>query len=95
MERSRWQYMAWMLAALLCSAAPAGAVTINYGIFINAVIDFLIIAFVVFLIVQWFNRLQRKEEPAPAAPTTKDCPYCYSAIPIKATRCPACTSQLD
>ncbi len=79
----------------LADAQAAGAVTINYGIFINAIIDFLIVAFFIFLIVRSFERMQKKEEPAPAAPTTKDCPYCYSAIPVKATRCPQCTSQLS
>ena len=76
-------------------AKAAGAATINYGAFINTVINFLIIAFVVFLIVKQFNRLVRKEkEEAPPAPTTKECPYCLSTIPIKATRCAHCTSEL-
>jgi large conductance mechanosensitive channel len=78
-------------------AKAAGAATINYGSFINTVINFLIIAFVVFLIVKWFNRLvrQQEKEEAPPAPTTKECPYCLSTIPIKATRCAHCTSQLE
>ena len=68
-----------------------GSASINYGTFIQNIVDFLIIAFVVFLMVRGISRLQR---PAPAAaPTTKECPYCFSAIPIKATRCPNCTSQ--
>ena len=80
--------------ATLADAQTAGAVTINYGVFFNAIIDFLIVAIIIFLMVRWFERLQKKEEPAPADPTTKDCPFCYSAIPVKATRCPQCTSQL-
>jgi large conductance mechanosensitive channel len=78
-------------------AKAAGAATINYGAFINTVINFLIIAFVVFLIVKQFNRLvrQQKKEEALPAPTTKECPYCLSTIPIKATRCAHCTSQLE
>jgi large conductance mechanosensitive channel len=70
-------------------------VTINYGKFINAVISFLIVAFALFLIIKSMNKLKRKPEaPAPAAPTTKDCPFCATAIPIKAVRCPHCTSEL-
>ncbi len=72
----------------------AGVVTWNYGAFINVVINFLIIALVIFLVVKGANRLRRKKEEAPAAPTTKECPFCLSSIPIKATRCPHCTSQL-
>jgi len=76
----------------LAAAKAANAATINYGIFLNTVIDFLIVAFVIFLIVRQINRW---DTPAPAAaPTTKDCPYCLSAIPLKATRCPNCTSEL-
>ncbi|HEY9075496.1 MAG TPA: large-conductance mechanosensitive channel protein MscL [Anaerolineaceae bacterium] len=74
------------------AAKDAGAATLNYGIFINTIINFLIIAFVIFLIVRAANKMQ-KPKPA-AAPTTKDCPYCCTAIPIKATRCPHCTSEL-
>ncbi len=74
------------------AAKAAGAATINYGVFLNTVIDFIIVAFVIFLIIRSANKMKK---PAPAAaPTTKDCPYCFSAIPIKATRCPNCTSQL-
>jgi large conductance mechanosensitive channel len=76
----------------LASAKAAGAATINYGLFLNAVVDFLIVSFVIFLVIRVANRLQRKE-PAPA-PAAKECPYCFSNIPIKATRCPACTSEL-
>jgi large conductance mechanosensitive channel len=74
------------------AAKAAGAATLNYGLFINTVIDFLIVAFVIFLVVKQMNRLNK--EPAPAPPSTKECPHCISAIPIKATRCPNCTSEL-
>lgn len=80
----------------LAEAQAAGAPTINYGVFLNTVLDFLIIAAVVFfLIVRPMNRLRKVKEVAPAAPTTKECPYCYSTIPIKARRCPYCTSDLE
>jgi large conductance mechanosensitive channel len=75
----------------LKAAKEAGAATINYGVFLGAVIDFLIVAFVIFLVIKQINRLTRKKE---AAPTNQDCPYCLSSIPIKATRCPNCTSDL-
>ncbi len=78
--------------ATLAAAKEAGAATINYGVFINTIIEFLIVALVVFLLVKQINKMTRK--PEPAAPTTKECPYCFSAIAIKATRCPNCTSQL-
>ena len=78
----------------LADAKKAAAPTINYGIFINTVIEFIIVAFVIFLIVKAANRMQR-EEPAPAAaPTTKECPQCATQIPIAAKRCPNCTSAL-
>lgn len=82
--------------AALTDAQAAGAVTINYGLFINAVISFTLVALAMFLLIRTINRLQA-EEPAqePAAPTTKDCPFCYSTIPLAATRCPNCTSQLE
>ncbi len=81
--------------ATLAEAAAAGAATINYGVFINTVIDFLIIALAIFIVIKQLNRLKKKEEPALiAAPTTKECPYCISQIPLNATRCPNCTSQL-
>jgi len=80
--------------APLAEAKKAGAVTLNYGQFINFIISFVIVAFAVFLLIRTMNRLKRKEEAAPAAPTTKDCPYCASVIPLKATRCPHCTSEL-
>ena len=76
----------------LAAAQEAGAPTINYGVFINTVINFLIIAFAIFLIVRLANRMQKEE--APGEPTTKECPHCISTIPIRATRCPNCTSQL-
>ena len=79
--------------ASLADAQAAGAVTVNYGTFINTIISFLIIAFCVFLLIRQINRLKREEE-APAEPTTKDCPYCLSSIPIQATRCAHCTSEL-
>lgn len=74
-------------------AVTIGEASIMYGAFIQAIIDFIIIAFVIFLIVRAMNRM-KGPAPAPAAPTTKDCPHCFTAIPIKATRCPNCTSQL-
>ncbi len=77
--------------ATLAEAKKAGVATINYGLFLNTVLDFLIVAFVIFLLIKQVNRLNR--QPAPA-PTTKDCPYCLSAIPIPAVRCAHCTSQL-
>jgi len=80
----------------LAAAEEAGAATINYGVFINTILDFVIIAFALFLIVRQINRLQRqKEEEKPAEPTTKQCPYCMTEIPVEATRCPHCTSHLE
>ena len=78
--------------ATLAEAKAAGAPTLNYGIFLNNVVDFVIVAFAVFLIVQMVNKWN-KPTPAPAA-TTKECPYCASSIPLKATRCPNCTSEI-
>jgi len=75
-------------------AQAAGAATINYGLFLNTVLDFIIVAFVIFLLIRQVNRLKREPEALPAEPTTKECPYCLSAIPIKATRCPHCTSEI-
>ena len=78
----------------LKAAKEAGAATINYGVFINVVINFLIVAFVLFMVVKAMNRMKR-EAPAPApAPTEKECPQCATSIPIKAKRCPHCTSNL-
>jgi large conductance mechanosensitive channel len=78
----------------LAAAKEAGAATVNYGLFINTILEFLIVALVVFLIVRWVNRFRAGKEQAPAEPSTKECPFCASAIPIKAKRCPNCTSQL-
>ncbi len=83
--------------ASLAEARKAGAAVVAYGSFLNSVISFLIVAFAVFLLVRQINRLKREREPAPApaaAPATKECPYCFSMIPAKATRCPQCTSAL-
>jgi large conductance mechanosensitive channel len=77
----------------LAEAKKVGAAVIAYGTFLNAVLDFIIVAFVIFLLIHQLNRL--KKQPAPADPTTKECPYCLSAIPIKASRCGHCTSQLS
>lgn len=79
----------------LQAAQEAGAPTLNYGLFIQAVINFLIIGFAIFLIVRTANRLQRAEPEPPAEPTTRECPYCLSTIPLAATRCGHCTSQLE
>ena len=80
--------------ASLAAAKAAGAVTLNLGLFINTIISFLIIAFAVFLVIKGINRMKREEEAPPAEPTTKECPFCLSTIPLKATRCPHCTSEL-
>jgi len=77
----------------LAAAKAAGAPTINYGLFLNTVLDFLIVAFAIFLLIRQVNRFTKKPAPA-AAPTTKECPYCIAAVPLKATRCPQCTSEL-
>jgi large conductance mechanosensitive channel len=82
--------------ATLADAQAAGAVTMNYGFFINTVVSFVITALAVFIVVKAVNRLKREEKaPPPPAPTDKECPFCFTKIPIKATRCPHCTSQLD
>jgi large conductance mechanosensitive channel len=78
----------------LAEAQAAGAVTINYGVFINAAVSFLVIAAVLFLIIRGVNRLQREEQAPPPEPTTKKCPHCLSEVAIKATRCAYCTSEL-
>jgi len=78
--------------ATLAEAQKAGAATINYGLFINAVITFLLVALILFFVIKGINKLQKQPAPAPA--NTKECPYCLSTIPSNATRCPNCTSQL-
>jgi large conductance mechanosensitive channel len=80
--------------AALADAKAAGAVTINYGLFANTIVSFVIVAFAVFLLVRAINRLKRQEEAPPPAPTTRECPYCASTISIKATRCAHCTAEL-
>jgi large conductance mechanosensitive channel len=79
----------------LAEAKAAGGATINYGLFINTVIDFIIVAFVIFMLIRQINRLNKEPAPQPAVPTTRDCPYCFSVISIKATRCPHCTAQVE
>lgn len=79
--------------ATLAQAKAAGAATINYGVFLNNVIDFLIVAFAIFLLVRTANKLQRA--PAPPPPNTKECPFCHTSIPLAAVRCPNCTSSLS
>ncbi len=76
------------------AAKAAGAVTVNFGLFINTIINFLIVAFAVFILIRNINRLRRQKEAPPAIPTTKECPYCLSTVPIKAIRCAHCTSDL-
>jgi large conductance mechanosensitive channel len=76
----------------LAAAKASGAVSVNIGIFINTIISFLIVAFSVFLVIKNVNRM--KKEPPPPDPATKDCPFCFTAIPVKATRCPNCTTEL-
>jgi large conductance mechanosensitive channel len=77
----------------VAAAKAAGAPTLNYGLFLNSVLNFLIVALAVFIMVQQINRW--KSAPAPAIQNTRDCPYCFTPIPLKATKCPACTSQLS
>ncbi|ANF59659.1 mechanosensitive ion channel protein MscL [Halotalea alkalilenta] len=83
--------------ATLADAQAAGAVTINFGLFLNATISFLLVALVCFMLIRNITKLQRmtQKEEAAAAPTTKECPYCLSSVPLKATRCSACTSELE
>lgn len=78
----------------MAAAKAAGAATINYGLFLNTIVDFLIVASAIFVIIRQASRLKRQPAAAPAQPTTKDCSFCCTAIPIKASRCPNCTSQL-
>lgn len=76
-------------------AFTVGEAVVKWGAFVQAIVDFIIIAFVIFMVIRAANSLKKKEEPAPPAePTTKDCPYCFTTIAIKATRCPNCTSEL-
>jgi len=79
----------------LAEAKAAGGATINYGLFINTLIDFIIVAFAIFMVIRQINRLKREPAPQPVTATTRDCPYCISAISIKATRCPHCTAPLE
>jgi len=81
----------------LADAQAAGAVTVNYGLFINAIISFLIVAVAMFILIRAINRLQHEneEDQVKEAPTSKDCPFCFTAIPVQATRCPNCTSKLE
>jgi len=81
--------------ASVAAAKQAGAITLNLGVFINTIISFLIVAFAVFLVIRGINRMKREQEVAPSAPATKECPYCFIAIPVQASRCPHCTSQLQ
>jgi len=81
--------------AALADAQTAGAVTINYGVFFNAVISFLIVAFAVFMLIKGVNQLKREEAAKPAEATTRECPFCMTTIAIKATRCPSCTSEIE
>ncbi len=76
----------------LAEAQKAGAPTINYGVFINTILDFAIVAFAIFMVVKQINRM--KKAPPPADPTTKECPFCISQVPLKASKCPNCTSEL-
>ncbi len=80
--------------ATLADAKKAAAPVIAYGTFLNTVVNFLIVAFFVFLVVQWANKMKKPAPVVEVAPTTKECPFCASAIPIKAVRCPLCTSEL-
>ena len=80
--------------ATLAIAREAGAVTISYGVFFNAVISFVIVALAVFMLIRSLNKMQKVEEEAPAEPTTKECGFCFSEVSIKAVRCPNCTSEL-
>jgi large conductance mechanosensitive channel len=80
--------------ASLAAAHQAGAVTLNYGAFINKIISFLIVAFALFLMIRSMNRMKRKAEAPAPAPATKECPFCATAVPLKAVRCPQCTSEL-
>jgi large conductance mechanosensitive channel len=75
----------------VAAAKAAGAATLNYGIFLNNILNFVIIAFAIFILIKQINRMQ---QPAPASPSTKDCPFCLSAVPLGASKCAHCTSEL-
>ena len=79
----------------LAAAHEAGAVTLNYGLFFNTILTFLLVAFAVFMMVKMINRWKREDEEPEAEPTTKECEYCKTQIPLEAMRCPACTSQIE
>ena len=79
----------------LAEAKESGAVVISWGAFVNTIISFLIVAFAVFIVIRNLNKLKKEEEAPSPEPTTKECGYCYSTIPIKATKCPSCTSALE
>lgn len=81
--------------ASLDAAKEAGAVVMSYGVFINTIINFLIVAFAIFLLIRNMNKMKKKEEEKPAEPTTKECPHCFSTISLKATRCAFCTSEVQ
>lgn len=81
--------------ATLAAAQAAGATTLNIGNLLNSVISFLIVAFCIFMLIKAINKLDRKKAEAPAEPTTKDCPFCFTSIDIRATKCPHCTSDLN
>ena len=80
--------------ATLAQAKAAGAATINYGVFLNTVVDFAIVAFAIFLLIRQINRMARQPEAPPAEPTIKECPHCLSKVALKSTRCAYCTSEL-
>jgi large conductance mechanosensitive channel len=82
-------------AATLAEAKDLGAVTINYGVFFSTVIDFIIVAFIIFMLLRPINRMKKKPAEAAVEPTTKECPFCISTVPVKAIRCPFCTSELS
>ena len=81
--------------AALAAAKDAGAVSLNYGVFINNIVSFIIVAFALFMVIRGMNKLKQKEKDEPAEATTKECTYCFSTIAIKATRCPNCTSEVE
>lgn len=80
--------------ATVADAEKAGAVIVKYGVFLNTIISFIIIAFAIFVLIKNINRLKREEEAPPPEPTTKECTFCFTTIPLKASRCPNCTSEL-